>query len=64
MFQKYTHSRRFTAWKKVYHAGNDPALIALTGLDFQLFELLNQRFELVFDGHSPFILDENGMISA
>jgi hypothetical protein len=44
-----------SAWKKVCEAGNDAALVTLTGLDFKTFEWLNRRFELVFDCHSPFI---------
>ncbi len=55
--QDATHS----AWKTLFHSGNDQALITLTGLDFETFNWLSPKFSALYDTHSPFV-DPDGRI--
>jgi hypothetical protein len=55
--QDATHS----AWKTLFHSGNDQALITLTGLDFETFNWICPKFSILYDTHSPFV-DPDGRI--
>ena len=51
-----------SSWRTLLLSRNDQSLITLTGLDFETFEWLAERFGLLFDTHSPFV-DPNGNIA-
>ena len=50
-----------SSWRTLLRSGNDRALITLTGLDFQTFNWLLERFRSLYEGNSPFI-DPDGRI--
>lgn len=43
-----------SAWRKLYNSKSDQALITLTGLDVNAFEVLLARFASVYDSLSPY----------
>ena len=44
-------------WRRVFFSNSDQALITLTGLDFDTFNHLHERFELWFWRYTPFTRD-------
>jgi DDE superfamily endonuclease len=44
-----------SAWRVLFTSGNNQALITLTGLNFETFGWLLERFEPIYESHSPFI---------
>ena len=51
-----------SAWRRLYDAKQDQALITLTGVDFDTFDWLVARFNRYYDSHSPFVDSEYGLI--
>lgn len=51
-----------SAWHRLYFSKNDQALITLTGLDHATFAYLLQKFEPLFNAHSPFGSDSDQII--
>ena len=43
---------KMSAWKKILSSGNDQSLITTTGLDFNVFKELKQRFEPEYSRYS------------
>lgn len=50
-----------SAWRTLLSAGSNQALITLTGLNFETFDWLLERFRPLYEEYSPFI-DPNGKI--
>jgi hypothetical protein len=50
-------SMETTPWKKLYAAHHDPALITVTGLDFDSFEKLLALFGPYYNDFTPWTLD-------
>ena len=48
---------RDSPWRRVFFSNSDQALITLTGLDFDTFNHLHERFELWFWRYTPFTRD-------
>ena len=48
-------------WRKVFHSGNDQAMITLTGFTCEAFEYLIEKFSPVYYEFTPFV-DMNGFI--
>ena len=48
-------------WRKVFHSGNDQAMITLTGFTCEAFEYLIEKFSPVYYEFTPFV-DLNGFI--
>ena len=51
-----------SSWKTLLRSGNDQGLITLTGFDFQTFYWLLQRFRPLYEGNSPFIDPDAGIV--
>ncbi len=51
-----------SAWRTLLNAGNDQALITLTGLNFETFDWLLERFRLLYEEYSRPFVDPNGKI--
>ena len=51
-----------SAWRSLYDAKQDQALITLTGVDFGTFDWLGAKFNQYYDSHSPFVDSEHGLI--
>ena len=47
-------------WRQVFHSTSDQALITLTGVDFDTFHFLHERFEMWYKQYTPFM--HNGCI--
>jgi hypothetical protein len=50
-------SMETTPWMKLYAARHDPALITVTGLDYECFEKLLALFEPYYNDFTPWTLD-------
>jgi DDE superfamily endonuclease len=71
LYERHLHDRRIpraaleypnsSAWRALGGSGNDLALITLTGLDFSVFNWLEQKFTPIHNQYSPFI-SPNGEI--
>ena len=44
-----------SAWRALYQSKQDQALITLTGLDFETFDWLADKFAAYYDSHSPWL---------
>jgi hypothetical protein len=51
-----------SAWRALYQSKQDRALITLTGLDFETFDWLADKFATYYDSHSPWLDVTNGNI--
>ncbi len=47
-------------WRRVFYSNSDQALITLTGVDFNTFNFLHERFETWYKQYTPFT--QNGCI--
>jgi hypothetical protein len=49
-------TKETTPWQKLYASGHDPALITVTGLDYECFGELLQLFQPYFNDFTPNVL--------
>ena len=46
-----------SAWRKLYAGGSDATLITFTGLNHKIFDVLLQKFDPLFQKHTPHTTD-------
>jgi hypothetical protein len=50
-------TKETTPWQKLYASGHDPALIAVTGLDYECFGELLRLFQPYFNDFTPWTIN-------